>query len=263
MNNQLARVFALVALCGAGPAHSSQERLVPHPELLAGTWETARSGGVDGIFLSISTHVQTGPSATTTQDIHVRVYHRQAANETGGWYIARNVSRDEPAIFDGEHLQLRAVSNGPVIDLRFDPVKQRWTGTWTRNGQSQDVTLERPQHAPAATVNPLVGDWEGLPDSAAPWTAATRLHISESWDGVLTAWLDRIIAPIDQRHGELLQVAASDSRTIMLSTTPPGGMRFSFRGALSADGSTLVGTWPSETGDGGTLNAASTFRRTR
>src|SRR3954467_336731 len=107
------------------------------------------------------------------------------------------------------------------------------------------------------------GPGEGLPDSAAPWTAATRLHISESWDGVLTAWLDRIIAPIDQRHGELLQVAASHSRTTTLPTTPPGGMRFSFRGALSADGSPLVGTWPSETGDGGTLNAASTFRRTR
>src|SRR3982750_3386821 len=101
MNNQLARVFALVALCGAGPAHSSQERLVPHPELLAGTWETVRSGGVDGIFFSISTHVPTGPSAPMMQDIHVPVYQRPAANETGGWYIARNVSRDEPTIFDG------------------------------------------------------------------------------------------------------------------------------------------------------------------
>ncbi len=258
-------MFVLVALCGAAAvAYGSQERMVSHPELLAGAWESARAGGVDGIFLSISTHVQrpTVPSETTTQNVHIRLYHREAGNETGGWYIARNFTRDEPAIFDGEHLRLHAVSDGPVIDVRFDPDKQRWTGTWTRDGQSQDIMLERPHRAPDATANPLVGDWEGLPDSVAPWRAATRLHISESGDGVLTAWLDRIIAPIDQRHGELLQVTASEGRTIILSTTPPAGMRYTFRGALSADGSTLAGTWPSETGTGGTLNAATSFRRT-
>lgn len=265
MNKHLARLFVPVALCCvAAVAHGFQERLVSHPEVLAGAWESARAGGVDGIFLSISTHVQaaTTQSETSTQNVHIRLYHREAGNETGGWYIARSFTRDEPAIFDGEHLRLHAVSDGPVIDVRFDPGKQRWTGTWTRGGQSQDIILERPHRRPDATANPLVADWEGLPDSGAPWRAATRLHISESGDGVLTAWLDRIIAPIDQRHGELLQVATSESRTIILSTTAPGGMRYRFRGALSADGSTLTGTWQSETGTGGTLNAATSFRRT-
>jgi hypothetical protein len=266
MNKHPARMFVLVALCSAAPvAQGFQERPVSHPELLAGAWEGARAGGVDGIFLSISTHEQgaTGQPETSSQNIHIRLYHREAGNETGGWYTARSSgTRDEPAVFDGEHLRLRAVSDGPIIDVRFDPGKQRWTGTWTRGGQSQDIILERPHGTAGATANPLVGDWEGLPDSVATWRAATRLHISESGDGVLTAWLDRIIAPIDQRHGELLQVAASENRTIILTTTPPAGMRYTFRGALSSDGSTLAGTWQSISGTGGTLNAATNFRRT-
>jgi hypothetical protein len=263
MNKQLTRVFVVVALCDAAAvARGSQERVVSHPELAAGAWESARVGGIDGIFLSISTHVQaaTSPSETTTQNVHIRLYHREAGNETGGWYVARNVTQDEPAMFDGEHLRLHAVSDGPIIDVRFDPGKQRWTGTWTRGGQLEEIILERPHRGPDAPANPLVGEWEGLP--AAPLRAPTRLHIYESRDGVLTAWLDRIIAPIDQRHGELLQVTASERQTIILSTTPPAGMRYTFRGALSADGSTLAGTWQSEAGAGGTLNAAATFRRT-
>jgi hypothetical protein len=260
MNRHLARMFVPVALCcAAALAHGAQERPVSHPELLAGAWESARATGVDGIFLSISTHLQgaTGQSETSTQNVHIRLYHREAGNETGGWYTAS--TRDEPAVFDGERLRLRAVSDGPVIDVRFDLEKQRWTGTWTRGGQSQNIILERPHRGPGATAHPLVGDWEGLPDSVP--AGATRLHISESGDGVLTAWMDRIIASIDQRHGELLQVTASENRTIILSTTAPTGMQYRFRGALSADGSMLNGTWQSETG--GRLNAAPSFRRTR
>jgi len=265
MNKQLTRVFVLVALCGAAAVpHGSQERVFSPSELVSGAWESARTGGVDGIFLSFSTHVQgsTGPSETTTQTVQIRVYHREAGNETGGWYIANRYTREDQTTFDGEHLRLHAISAGPVIHLRFDPGKQRWTGTWTRGGQVEDIILERPHPAPDATANALLGDWEGLPDSVDPWKAVTRLHISESTDGVLTAWLDRIIAPIDQRHGELLQVSAIESRAISLSTTPPAGMRYTFRGALSADGSTLTGTWQSETEHGGTLNAATSFRRT-
>jgi hypothetical protein len=112
--------------------------------------------------------------------------------------------------------------------------------------------------------NDLVDDWESLPDSVDPWRAPTGLHIYESADGALTAWMDRFIALIDQRHGELLQVLPGEKRAIGLETTSPVGMRYRFRGTLSADSSTLVGSWQRGDGSaGGTLNAAASFRRIR
>ena len=239
-------------------ATSSAALPVANPEVIAGAWEIGRPDGIDGIFLSISTHVYVaGQSGTSSQNVHIRVYHREASNETGGWYTA---GTNQPALFDGEHLRLRAVSDGPVIDVTFDPGKQRWMGTWTRGGKSQDVILERPHAADSASMNGLLGDWQGISD---PAHAPTRLHIYQSRDGALSAWMDRIIAPYDQRHGELLQVVASENRGIILTTTAPGGMTYRFRGAFSVDGSTLNGVWQSETGTGGTLNAETGFRRIR
>jgi hypothetical protein len=243
-------------------ATSSRGQLVAKPELIAGAWEIGRPDGVDGIFVSIRTHVQdvADQSGTSSQNVHIRVYHREASNETGGWYTA---GTSEPAVFDGERLRLRAVSDGPVIDVTFDSEKQRWIGRWTRGGKSQDVILERPHAADSASMNDLLGDWEGMSDPAHLYHASTRLHIYKSRDGALSAWMDRIIAPIDQRHGELLNVAASENRGIILTTTAPAGMTYRFRGALSVDGSTLNGMWQSETGTGGTLNAETSFRRIR
>jgi hypothetical protein len=253
-------------LLATAVATASQGRPVVDPEPLAGAWETARAVGVDGIFLSISLHAQgtTSQPGTSTKNVHIRLYHREAGKETSGWYTAAGSGAlDEPAVLDGEHLRLRAVSDGPVIDVMFDPGKQRWMGTWTRDGRSQDVVLERPHAAPGVLPKVIVGDWEGLPDPVGPGHAATRLHIYESDDGALTAWLDRNLALIDQRRGELLQVTASENRAMTLDTTSAGGMRYRFRGTVSGDGSTLVGAWQGEGAGGGTLNAATSFRRIR
>ena len=242
-------------------ATSSAALPVANPEVIAGAWEIGRPDGVDGIFLLISTHEYgAGQPRTSDQNVQIRVYHREASKETGGWYTA---GTNEPAIFDGEHLRLRAVSDGPVIDVTFDPGKQRWVGTWTRSGKSRDVILQRPHAADSASMNDLLGDWQGMSDTGHLYRAPTRLHIYQSRDGALSAWMDRIIAPYDQRHGELLQVAASANRGIILSTTRPAGMTYRFRGALSVDGSTLNGMWQSETGTGGTLNAQTSFHRMR
>jgi hypothetical protein len=257
--------LAIVVLA-TGVATASQGRPVIEPEPLAGAWETAQAAGIDGIFLSISIHTQgtTPQPGTSTRNVHVRLYHREAGKETSGWYIAAGSGAlDEPAVLDGEHLRLRAVSDGPVIDVMFDPGKQRWTGTWTRRGRSQDVVLERPHANQGALPNVILGDWEGLPDRVGPGHAATRLYVYESPDGALTAWMDRNIALTDQRRGELLQVTASENRGITLDTTSPGGMRYRFRGTVSGDGSTLAGVWGRNGTGGGTLNAATSFRRIR
>lgn len=131
----------------------------------------------------------------------------------------------------------------------FDPEKERWVGTWT-SGKSQDVILERPHAPDRASMNDLLGDWEGMSDPAHHYQASTRLHIYKSRDGALSAWMDRIIAPYDQGHGEFLQVAATENRGIILTTTAAAGMTYRFRGALSGDGSTLSRMWRSETGSG-------------
>jgi hypothetical protein len=257
----------LTVCCAVAVVTASQGRPIARPDQLAGAWEIVRGGGVDGIFLSISTHVRgtTAQSETASQSVQIRLYHREAGKETWGWYVAASPgAQDEPAVLDGEHLRLRAVSDGPVIDVVFDPAMQRWTGTWSRGGTSQDVTLQRPHAALVALPNHLVGDWESLPDSVDPWRAPTRLHIYESADGALTAWMDRFIALIDQRHGELLQVLPGEHSAIGLETTSPGGIGYRFRGTVSADGSTLVGSWQRGDSSGsGTLNAAASFRRIR
>ena len=271
MKNRFTPMAALLAVCGAAAVitalQAAQGRPIAHPDQLAGAWETVRTPGIDGIFLSISTHVRdtTAQSETGSQSVQIRLYHREAGKETWGWYVAaRPGAQNEPAVLDEEHLRLRAVSDGPVIDVVFDPAKQRWTGTWTRDGKSQDVMLERPHAAPGALPNDLLGDWESLPDSVDPWRAPTRLHIYESADGAITAWMDRFIALIDQRHGELLQVLPAEHRAIGLETTSPGGIGYRFRGTVSADGSTLAGSWQRGDGSGGgSLNAASNFRRIR
>lgn len=268
MTKSFSQLFASLTLCCAvAVVTASHRRPIAHPDQLAGAWETVRVPGIDGIFLSISTHVRdtTAQSETGSQNVQIRLYHREAGKETWGWYVAAGPgAQDEPAVLDEEHLRLRAVSDGPVIDVVFDPAKQRWTGTWTRDGKSQDVILERPRAAPGALPNHLLGDWESLPDSVDPWRAPTRLHIYESADGAITAWMDRFIALIDQRHGELLQVLPGEHLAIGLETTSPGGMRYRFRGAVSADGSTLAGSWQRGDGSGGgSLNAAANFRRIR
>ena len=136
MNKQLTLVFAGVALChAAAVARGSQEHVVSHPELATGAWERARAGGIDGIFLSISTHLQgaTGPSETTTQGVHIRVYHREAGNETGGWDIANRFARPEmkSGATDTSARRYRS-AEALHSDPRLTAHRRRWRRSGTR-----------------------------------------------------------------------------------------------------------------------------------
>jgi hypothetical protein len=71
-----------------------------------------------------------------------------------------------------------------------------------------------------AIASSIVGEWEGEPDSQVGM-AATRLHIVQSSDGMLTAWLDRMIALIDQRAGEPLIVVSGEPANITLGLDRP------------------------------------------
>jgi hypothetical protein len=96
--------------------------------------------------------------------------------------------------FDGQRLRVVGV------DVRFHSDTLRWSGIWSIDGETHNIALERPHPQAGSKSNPLCGDWEELPDSP-PGAASTRLHVVQSSDGTLTAWMDRMIALIDQRQG--------------------------------------------------------------
>jgi hypothetical protein len=184
------------------------------------------------------------------------VYHRQSGRETWGWYEAD--SADAASVFDGQHLQIQRTRNGPAVNLTFHPETQRWTGTWSREGQPRDVVLERPRPPLDASPNPFRGEWEGLPAGSGFVAAQTRLHVDQSLDGTLTVWMDRFFGLNDHRHGELLQLVSLEQQTITLETTNAIGVPYRFLGTLSADRSTLAGRWNGVTGN---LNASESVRR--
>ena len=241
------RILFLPVLAAAllpGVIHG--QRPVTQPGSLAGAWETTTAAGTHGIFVRISTHASgsVDRQTITSQSIVVRVYHRVDGHETWGWYGDNGPAVS--SIFDGERLRVAG------LDATFHADTQRWSGTWLLDGETRDVVLERPRPDPDSTPNRLSGDWEGVPDSA--WIASSRLHIVQSSDGTLTAWMDRTMFAEDQRHGELLRVVSADPSPVILELVSAFGRQYRFTGTLSSEGSRLSGSWNG-------LNAQSSFRR--
>jgi len=222
------------------------QRPVTEPELLAGPWEMTTPSGAHGILLRISTHAR-GPGnrqTITNQTITVRVYHRKDGQETWGWY---GDNGSVSSVFDGE--RLRVVG----LDATFHSDRQRWSGTWSLDGTMRDVVLERPRPEPGSKPVRLCGDREGLADTR-PGTASSRFHVVQSSDATLTAWMDRMIAIEDQRHGELLRIVSADPLNLILDLDSAIGPQYRFTGVLAGDGSVISGRWNG-------LNASGSFRR--
>jgi len=92
-----------------------------------------------------------------------------------------------------------------------------------------------------------------------PYLAVGSLHIRQSSDGVLSAWLDRTISNGDRRNGEFLHVYSAAELKLALERPGDTGPSSNYRGVLSEDGQVLVGNW-TQIG-GGQLNAPDNFRR--
>jgi hypothetical protein len=258
-STRIAVLMIAVALISCAVLHG--QMIVAEPGLLAGVWEVSGSTGIDGLHFHVSTHEGAVPTPSS-QTIDLRIYHRRDKKETSGWYRVPFDSGDAAATFDGQLLRLHNNRSGMALFLTFDRAGTRWIGTWDRNGQPEEVVLERPRPAPGTAPSPFHGEWEGLPDREHGRYVRTRLHMAESVDRTLTAWMDRFLAPIDQRHGEWLRVVSATRHAIVLETTAPGGALYRYEGTLSADASTLTGAW-AVPGGGGNLNAAHTFRRAK
>jgi hypothetical protein len=209
-------LFVLVGASALVAVLHSQRPFV-QPELFSGEWETTTASGVHGIHLYIRTYDGPQPQA-----ISIRVYHRQNGQETRVWWGDNgSVSPD----FDGVRVRVRD------LDVTFDSQTRRWTGTWLLDGELKAVVLEKP----TCQSHPLCGMWEDRGS-----LGNVRLHLVQSTDGFLTAWMDRSLP--DQRHGEHLRVVSSDPSGLEVQTTHAGGLPIRFTLRLT-NPSTLEGDW--------------------
>jgi hypothetical protein len=251
-----------------------------HPELIAGPWEVASASCIDGIFFEIETS-SGGPNGHEQfdwQTMNIRVYHRDGGKETWGYFGTKDKASPQSysmqddhsfTLFDGQRLRIYFIEATDIkpfdLDITFSPASHEWSGTWSRPGQNLHVVLKRPAPNPGDTPNVLVGDWIGeSPSLFLPGS----LHIRESLDGVLSAWLDRTLSGIDpktrsihndQRNGEWLKVSSAAATGLILDTTNVMGPPSQFRGSLSEDHQVLIGAW--ERTGGGRLSAPDRFRR--
>jgi len=251
------------------------------PELIEGPWEVATATGIDGIFFELvtSTSGTTGGEQFNWQTINIRVYHREGGKETWGYFAIEEKASPESysledghslTLFDGERLRIHFVDVTDLkpfdLDVTFSATARAWTGTWSHFGQSSRVVLKRPQGNPDVAVSPFVGDWAG--ESSTKHLAPGSLHVRQSADGALSAWLDRTISGYDpgtrsmhsdRRNGEFLGVSAVTSTGFLLGTSHGGGIPAYYRGTLSEDRQLLTGSWMAEGGGG--LNAPDRFRQ--
>jgi len=266
------------------PAPEGGDVPTRHPELVVGPWEEASASAVDGIFFEIETSSSgpTGREQFDWQTMNIRVYHRERGKETWGYFGTKDKASPESysmqddhsfTLFDGERLLIHftdATDLKPFnLDITFSPASNEWSGTWSRSGQDFKVVLKRPAPNPGVTPSEFAGDWigESSPDSPHYFEPGS-LHVRESLDGVLCAWLDRTISGTDpktrsihndQRNGEWLKVNSATDTWLSLETTKPTGPRYQFRASLSGVRQVLTGTW--EGPGGGSLNAPERFRR--
>ena len=139
---------AALSVCLVATAHG--QVFVTRPELLSGPWELVSPGGLDGILVMVNLGTTDG---ITQQTIQVRVYHRKGGDETGGWHV---VSPPESAAVEFDGWRLRVAG----LTATFDQESARWVGSWSLNGQTRTVVLERPGPPKGKTSSPLCGTWD-------------------------------------------------------------------------------------------------------
>lgn len=204
---------------------------------MGGPWECADSNGIHGFFFNTGTQFNRSDSQQSIawQDVTISVYQRIKGKEEGGNFQARS-----PINFDGKHLTIRfgGLPNlSPFsLDLTFDMANKRWDGSWSLCDNSKAV-LERPHGS--ASVNGFSGDWR-VPDPRF-WDDATVVHIRQSVDGKMIAWLDTTRPDYVSSHQA--GVASITEKTIVLAVGWGGSYESRFEGTLSDDGKVLSGHW--------------------
>jgi hypothetical protein len=233
-----------------------------NPDLIEGPWETTGASGIDGIFLTVET-------GSNWQTISIRVYHRDKGKESWGYFATNEKATAESykmqddhsfTLFDGQHLRIHFTEITDIqpfdLDITFSSTSHEWSGTWSHSHQTFHVLLKRPEPNTGVIPSVFVGDWMG--ESTKPYLASGSLHIRQSSDGILSAWLDRSISS-DQRNGEFLRVHSEAASELLLERPGDIGAPSHYSGRLSEDGQVLTGSWTQS--GGGQLNAPDKFRK--
>lgn len=260
------------------------QHFVCRPGEFEGPWEVRTNSGVYGVFFDIETwwHDRTpmlkcptgaiefrqdalwrtpvGPLTITQQALNVLHYFRSHKKQGWGWcggYESLN----------GKHLVLDF--EGPRVDLTFHSAEGEWTGTWSYLGTARKVTFRRPHPVRGVQPNQFIGDWRGMPSlTDGMLLGPTSLHIRESADGTIVAWLDQVQgAPGPkmrflqrfQRNGWPLKVESAKSGSLILETESAMAPNFHYVGSLSAHGSEIRGAWIPVGGEH--LSVPNAFRR--
>src|SRR6267143_1909690 len=225
-------------------------------QAMEGPWECRAPSGIAGIFV-------TAVTLRTSPGISIRVYQRQAGQEHAG-YFSPTGAPDESSALASKHLVIHFEDKAELppfdLDIKFDPITLRWAGFSSLCDESQATILDRPRPLDGAQPSIFVGDWDGYQDPAARFHGGSgSLHIRQSYDGGLTAWLDRSLGGSDQRNGEWLIPLSTTQSAIVLGFAPGSpGPQYRYEGTLSGDGKSITGQWLG--GVGGTLNAPMHYR---
>jgi hypothetical protein len=128
------------------------------------------------------------------------------------------------------------------LTATFDQDAAQWTGTWLFDGQTREVVLERPHPAKGVTLNQLCGDWEAALDAKSP--TSIRIHIAQSSDGTLAAWMDALSVVQDQNYGAPWTVISANPMSVILRTEAVANAQLrQFSGVLSDDRNNITGHW--------------------
>ena len=238
-----------------------QPRIVPHPEALAGRWETSDGrGGAIGMNIMLSTRIEGSPKTIDDQsqfedNFTVGLYKRTGTDvEQFNFFTT---SADGGAVWNGHHLTIHLPPKADLplvnVDLIWHDELHEWTGLLERGTLGGQVTLKRP--AFDGPGSPFIGTWL---DSAGPMNSC--IHIVRQSGGGFTAWSDDIQIPgrmvyangiqppayTIERYGNIakVKVEAPDQITIELQAYTAGCCPRPFSAKTSADKKTLLGNWP-------------------
>ena len=258
----------------------AKREFVRHPELIEGPWEFSTPSGTYGLFIRIETWwrdaVPTAPCPGGGCTCSHEVFERELANPRTITQQSVDISAFRPgrdtqylgtsSSLNGRHLTLDSLWGS--LDADFHSETGEWTGSWGHPETMRRVVLRRPRTPPGKRPNPFAGNWLGLPGANTPADPST-LHVVESSDRTITAWLERkgggldcrtFSLKIDQKNGELLRVLSAKDGSISFETTNAMGPLFRYEGRLSPDGKEILGAWSSFGGEH--FNAPAAFRKT-
>jgi hypothetical protein len=254
---------------------------------IGGSWECKDDNGIHGISVITTTgfNESGGLKKITYQSVGFRIYQRNGEQERQGYLYTTDPGGR--VLLDDYHLTIHfkiQIGTRPEIppfdlDIRFDPTKQQWTGSWSLCDATAGAILERPHSREGVRANPLVGDWKGSQEPKVEnlFTdtpeASSTLHIRQSADGKLIGWLDlfddRTVPNLYQRYGEEVLFRSAEPNSVAIGlydSVAVAHADYRYEGTLSADGITLTGKWRINGGGittigGGENQVPTVFRR--